>query len=348
MTVDISIILPVYNAEKWLPACLASIRDQLVEGFSVEISTFNDGSTDASASILQDWRPVLEAKGFMVTLSNGEEGQPKGVGAAKNAAISRSQGRYLCFQDADDEMRPTRLALQYTAAKKHPTAIIGAQFSREPPGSTERYTNWANRLSPAQLHSQSYTSHGPTVIMPSWFMSRQTYDSVEGGFDETGKGTPEDLIFFYKHLSAGGRIHRVDEELIVYRYHPDAETFSVLEKTIWDLRMEAIAHEVLSTWNQFSIWNAGKQGRKFFRSLSVENQRKVKCFCDVDPKKINKKFYVYEETDEMPKPRIPIIHFTQVKPPLILCVKQDLTSGGFEKNLKSMNFQEGQDYFHFN
>lgn len=48
-----------------------------------------------------------------------------------------------------------------------------------------------------------------------------------GGFDEKGKGTPEDLIFFYRHLDLNGRIFRVDEVLLVYRYHPLQTTFSI-------------------------------------------------------------------------------------------------------------------------
>jgi hypothetical protein len=53
-----------------------------------------------------------------------------------------------------------------------------------------------------------------------------------GGFDEKGKGTPEDLIFFYRHLDLKGRIYRVDEVLLVYRYHPDQATFSIDESVL--------------------------------------------------------------------------------------------------------------------
>ena len=41
------------------------------------------------------------------------------------------------------------------------------------------------------------------------------------------QGTPEDLMFFYKHLSLGGKLMKIDKELLVYRHHPDCETFSV-------------------------------------------------------------------------------------------------------------------------
>lgn len=50
-----------------------------------------------------------------------------------------------------------------------------------------------------------------------------------GGFSEEGKGTPEDLLFFYKHLDMKGRLWKVPECLLVYRYHPHATTFSIDE-----------------------------------------------------------------------------------------------------------------------
>lgn len=152
---------------------------------------------------------------------------------------------------------------------------------------------------------QIYTSHGPTIIMPTWFCAREAYESV-GKFSEDGRGTPEDLIFFYRHLDLGGRVIRVEEDLLMYRYHSvraergrvralecrnpilkfshlpltsssfqHATTFSILEGTIWNIRLERLQNNVLSKWPSFTIWNAGKQGRKFFRSLSDENQKKV-------------------------------------------------------------------------
>lgn len=50
-----------------------------------------------------------------------------------------------------------------------------------------------------------------------------------GGFSEAGQGTPEDLLFFYKHLDHKGTIRRVDEVLLIYRYHENATTFSIHE-----------------------------------------------------------------------------------------------------------------------
>ena len=53
---------------------------------------------------------------------------------------------------------------------------MGSRFHRDPVGSTERFTNWANNITQHQLITQIYTSHGPTVIMPTWFCHRNVFE----------------------------------------------------------------------------------------------------------------------------------------------------------------------------
>lgn len=342
---DVSIIIPVYNGDKWIDDCLRSVENQNFNG-KLEVSIFNDGSTDGTLSKLEEWRENLRKKSISVTIG-GHSSNPRGVGYAKNQAVEQSSGVYLCFQDIDDVMSPDRVSKQHQAAGSEQNSIIGSKFHREPEGSTERFTKWANTLSQDQLYSQIYTSHGPTLIMPTWFCHRSVYNKA-GGFSEGGKGVPEDLIFFLRHLELGGGLCRVDADLLMYRYHPGATTFSIHEDTIWKIRMEYIQKQVLDKWESFTIWNAGKQGKKFYRNLSTANQKKVAAFCDVDPKKIKCGAYIYHESKEKIKPTVPIVHFKSAKPPFIICMKLDLTGGEFEKNLASLNLEEGVDFFHFN
>ncbi|XP_030840528.1 UDP-GlcNAc:betaGal beta-1,3-N-acetylglucosaminyltransferase-like protein 1 isoform X2 [Strongylocentrotus purpuratus] len=338
----VSIIMPVHNGEPWLVECLESVLAQKFSG-SIQLSVYNDASNDKSATILEGFRSKMEKAGICM-LINGHNGTPVGVGAARNRAIEASSGQCLCFLDADDVMDNRRIEMQYAAAVTRPNAIVGCQFRRLPEDSTPRFTDWCSRLKQEQLYTQAYTSHGPTVAMPTWFCSREVYGNV-GKFDESGKGTPEDLIFFKAHLESGGKLYRVDEVLMMYRYHPGATTHSIHRDTIWEIQVSSLEEQVLCGWKQFTIWNAGKQGRKLYRSLKDENKHKVIAFCDVDAKKIEKGVYIYEESKKLPKPRVPIVHFTDATPPFIICIKQDLTEGGFEKNLASLNLQEGKDYY---
>jgi len=345
--VDVSVIIPVFNAGQWLDECLESIYEQrLGEEIKLEVSLFLDSCTDDSEEIVQKWVPLFHEKSFMTIVTTEDNGAPKGVGYAKNRAVEQSKGEFLCFMDADDKMYPDRIMLQYKMILETPDALVGSGFSRDPADATARYTRWANRLTPEQLLLQAYTSHGPTVIMPTWFLHRTSYTSV-GGFSEAGRGEPEDLLMFYALLRRGGGVRRVPRPLLLYRHHGACATLSVPEERIWSLRVAEVSERVLRHWPVFTIWNGGRQGRRLYRSLSPELRGRVAAFCDVDPGKVGR-HYTYEHSPARPRPTVPILHFTQARPPFIVCVKLDLSGGAFEANLASLDLEEGKDYVHFN
>ena len=344
-----SIIVPVHNAAAWLPDCLQSVCAQTFSQ-RLELSVYDDASTDASVAVVASWGDRLTARGVTCVVSAGVVGDgPRGVGFARNAAVRQSRGWFLCFLDADDTMDARRVAIQHQVAAAAATTdpvLVGCRFRRLPAESTARYTRWANTLSPAQLRTQAYTAHGPTVAMPTWFCARSTFDRVGGGgFSEAGSGFPEDLDFFYRHLDAGGRLARADDHLVTYRYHVTSATFSVTADVIYRLRLDALRSAVLSKWPRFTIWSAGKAGKRFYRALAVHERVRVRAFCDVDARKIARGCYTHEQSEK--RERVPIVHFSEATPPFVLCVKQDLTGGGFEENLASLNLAEGTDYVHF-
>ena len=111
---------------------------------------------------------------------------------------------------------------------------------------------------------QIYTAFGPTLIAPTWFIARSLFDRV-GGFNQNHiTGYPEDLEFFYRALPMAV-LEKVEEPLVIYRWHPGCATFVVDEKTIWKLRIAELEKNILSDWETITIWNAGKQGRRFYK-----------------------------------------------------------------------------------
>ncbi|XP_068622696.1 queuosine-tRNA galactosyltransferase-like [Battus philenor] len=347
MVVDVSVIIPIHNGEKWINSCMKSIARQSIlktRLIEIEIVVYNDGSNDRTEDILQLWAQYFKRRriNFLVTGAK----ITKGVGAAKNGAVRLSSGTFLCFQDVDDLMHQDRILLQWNFAKLNVNTLVGSKITRNPLNSTPRFVHWANTINDTQLKNQIYLSYGPTILMPTWFCHRSVFENV-GGFDETGKGTPEDLIFFYAHIDRGGTLHRVDKELVNYTYHACATTFTISKKVIQSIQLQRLEGNVLLHWKQFTVWNAGKNGRKFVRSLSLKNLNKVIGFCDVDKKKIGRTIELYCPQQRKVKVKLPVVHFSEAKLPLIICVKLDLTNGEFEKNLKSLNLTEGKDYFLF-
>jgi glycosyltransferase involved in cell wall biosynthesis len=312
--VEVSVIVPVKNGEKFLSYCFESILAQL-DAPSFEISVYNDGSVDDTSAVIHSYQTKFELKKIRFIKSHGDVSG--GVGYAKNKAVQQSTGKFLCFLDADDIMLPERISYQYKKAveieKNGKIAFIGSNFERLPKNSTERYTRWACNLTEKELYTQIYTAFGSTLIAPTWFISRKIYNEVFG-FNETMKnGFPEDLDFFYKALSLPVQLFRIQTPLLIYRYHSECATFGVDEKTIWDIRIKQIEKDVLPKWSQITIWNAGKQGKKLYKSLSPINQSKVIAFCDVDKRKIERNFYeVYDDKLRAVTAKIPIISYKLV------------------------------------
>lgn len=89
---DLHIIVPVYNVEKYLTACIDSIRNQKTN-YTYCVTFVNDGSTDSSGEILQRY----EEKNFLfIEKENG------GLSSARNAALRSIRGKYVMFLDSDD------------------------------------------------------------------------------------------------------------------------------------------------------------------------------------------------------------------------------------------------------
>ncbi|MBQ9700504.1 MAG: glycosyltransferase [Lachnospiraceae bacterium] len=91
--VKISIIVPVYNTEKYLRECLDSVLSQ--EYASYEVVCVNDGSTDGSLSILEEYSEK-DKRIRVVTTEN------RGLSAARNKGVSLASGEYICYLDSDD------------------------------------------------------------------------------------------------------------------------------------------------------------------------------------------------------------------------------------------------------
>ncbi len=96
---ELSIVIPVYNIETWLPACLDSCID-LTRKDSYEIIAVNDGSTDGSARILEEYAGRFPDLIRVLSTPNG------GLGHARNAGLSLARGEHLVFLDSDDTLSP--------------------------------------------------------------------------------------------------------------------------------------------------------------------------------------------------------------------------------------------------
>ncbi len=118
----ISVIVPVYNAGKYLHRCLDSLVNQTFSGY--EIVLVNDGSTDDSGKICD----AYAAQYPNITVFNKENG---GVSSARQCGLDNSRGEYLLYVDSDDWIELDMLADMYNSAVETNSDIVYCDFYRE-------------------------------------------------------------------------------------------------------------------------------------------------------------------------------------------------------------------------
>ncbi len=121
MTTDtISIIIPCYNAERYLEDCIKSIENQTYKNF--EAIFINDGSKDGTLKILQDAFKKNE-KFKIIDQKNA------GVSAARNNGVASAQGDFVCFVDADDMIAPNYLQQLISVQRETDADVVCCKYS---------------------------------------------------------------------------------------------------------------------------------------------------------------------------------------------------------------------------
>ncbi len=120
ITPDISIIVPCYNADRYLNVCLESLKAQRYP--EIEMILIDDGSTDATGAILDRFARE-EPRARVIHMQNS------GVSAARNRGLDAAQGRYIAFMDADDALEENSLRTLYQQAVRTGAQIVSANHT---------------------------------------------------------------------------------------------------------------------------------------------------------------------------------------------------------------------------
>ena len=118
MNPKVSIIVPVYNSEKYIAACIESLINQTLK--ECEFIFVNDGSKDKSQHIIEEYR----SKDERIILINQEN---SGISIARNTGLSIAKGEYIGFMDNDDYAKLDMFEILYNTAKKEDLDIVVSQ-----------------------------------------------------------------------------------------------------------------------------------------------------------------------------------------------------------------------------
>jgi glycosyltransferase involved in cell wall biosynthesis len=199
-----SVIIPCYNvAESVLPT-LQSVQAQTDRSF--EVLAINDGSTDATLSILKGFKAD-----FPMRIVNQEN---KGLGGARNAGIAAAQGEYLAFLDADDIWEPEKLA-----RVRHALAETGADLICHDEYFVQSETILEEHRYGPRMKYLDLLLEG-NCLSPSAVTVRREAVTGEGGFSEDRRGHGvEDYDLWMRLARAGHTFYFLHENLGSYILH---------------------------------------------------------------------------------------------------------------------------------
>ncbi len=115
--IKLSVVIPAYNSAETIEDALNSVLHQTAVQYVYEVIVVNDGSTDDTAKVVEEWKKNAEEQ-FTLVFTGFKKN--RGVSAARNRGIEISRGDHIAFLDADDEWKPEKLKIQLGILRRYP------------------------------------------------------------------------------------------------------------------------------------------------------------------------------------------------------------------------------------
>lgn len=219
----ISVVVPVYNVEKYLKECIDSIINQTLE--DIEIICVNDGSTDSSLEILNDYAKK-DSRIIVINKSNS------GYGHTMNMGLNAATGEYVGIIESDDFADKNMFEDLYKLAKEYDADIVKGDWYNY--WSKNKFARKNNRISSAKALKLTNSKQDKSLlrINPSvWsaIYKKEFLNKYNIRFLETPGASYQDLAFSFKVFALAEKVILTDKAYLYYRQ--DNMNSSVKSKT---------------------------------------------------------------------------------------------------------------------
>jgi hypothetical protein len=237
----LSIIVPAYDAQDFIEACLASIAQQM--GPRHELIVVDDGSRDRTAMLAEDM--AARHPGLCMRVVRQ---QNQGVSGARNRGLLEARGQYIQFVDADDRMLPGALAGIMDAIERFAPDVVACDFQWWYPHKERKNAYVAlgypcfEPLTDVDAILQTFFADRHMYVWSN-VMRREIYDRVPQPVFPPGR-LYEDVSVLSRLLSHCASLVRIDVPTIAYRQHPASLTKSISAK--WCVDFAAALRQVRS------------------------------------------------------------------------------------------------------
>ena len=254
----VSIIVPVYNEEKYLSACLDSILNQSLK--DIEIICVDDGSTDASPNILKEYA-AKDSRIQIITQEN------KGLGPSRNVAFAKATGEYIQYVDSDDKITPEAAEYLYLYSKLYELDMLlfAAKNIDEKTGEIydEPYTTFAylpKGFPPVFSASDAHTFLPQMAVTSTLTLYRHEF--LEGKNIQWESLHYEDTLFFTESILQATQVGILENQFYLRLMHSDSITGSINEN------YGDYCEILLKTFNFIKkLLGEGKKYKSYIRTL---------------------------------------------------------------------------------
>ena len=202
----VSIIIPVYNAEKYLERCINSVINQTLK--DIEVILINDGSKDNSQHIIDKYKKKYEDIIKTKTITNS------GAANARNVGLELAEGEYIGFIDSDDYVERNMFEKLYNKAKKEESDIVVSGYFIEQEEKIKSY-----QLGSLEHYNKSIKENPNIFVYGVPYLWNKIFRReliTKNNIKFNKFRIFEDLEFVYKLFLEANKISKVDEPLYYY------------------------------------------------------------------------------------------------------------------------------------
>lgn len=288
----ISVVIPVYNVETYLPQCLESVINQTYQ--NLEIIVVNDGSTDSCPQICDDYA-IKDKRIKVIHKRNG------GLSDARNAGMSCANGELISFVDSDDLLSPHFFQKLFQALTAHNADIAECEFkkfvsNREIQCFPDKTENPIKIFEGEKMMKALFK--GPLHVMVWNKLYKITL--VRDRLFPVNR-ISEDVFWTYRIYGEASKTVKIDEKLYFYRQREN----SIMASRYSIKRLDSLdAYEEKIDYLKKKFPNLVQEVRKTYCFLLMDNYIQLKQHNEVDPDKFHqriilKKIKNYNHWDEI-------------------------------------------------
>ncbi len=256
----ISIIVPVYQAEKYLEECLESLLDQNISEY--EIICIDDGSTDKSAEIIRKFQQKTDKIVYFYQTNQG-------VSTARNRGIELARGKYLMFVDSDDAIKRNCLKYLYKKAEEKASELLVFGGKPDTPLKAPEWIRMA-----LYTGNRDYQKFSPDILyeepgaQPSACNKLYKRACVKNVRFPENINVAEDMTFLFILYPTIDRITFIKKKIYLYRITNEASTMHRnQEARIKYMENHVSAAEtIVETWKKYRLFE--KDTEKFTEWLT--------------------------------------------------------------------------------